>query len=205
MSLFEQPIARRRGSFAAEEGPNDCDGEQSEARLASFRPEHAREIASWVRSARELQWVAPNTPPPLTASKIAAWRKAGGQALVLLPHGGRRPLAYGELNPMQAGAAHWWLGHVVVRPDQRRRGIGLRLLQLMLAEAFEGQGAQRVSLIVFPDNLAAIRCYQRSGFTKKAEEFHRFATGKTLHRLGRMEVDRAAWEAQELALSASAP
>jgi len=196
MAVLGQSISSPRlGPFFAE--LNERDMATGAARLAAFCPEHAVEIASWVRSERDLRWLAPNTAPPLTTDKICAWKKLDGDAFVLLAGEGGRPIGYGELNPMSSGTRHCWLGHVVVRPDQRRRGIGRVLLRSMLAEAFDQLESQRVSLIVFPDNMPAIRCYQGAGFAKTGDEFHRFEHDRSLHRLWRMELQRSSWDRQE--------
>jgi len=102
------------------------------------------------------------------------------------------PLGYGEINPMGGGGGDVWLGHVIVRPDRRGRGMGTFLLRSLLAESFERRNATRVALIVFPDNLAALRCYRRVGFRLAGEEFHRFGGGGPAQRLLRLEITRPA-------------
>ncbi len=160
--------------------------------LIPFEPRHALHIARWA-SGDDLRWLAPNTPPPLTASKVLSWKKENGEALVLATANDLTPFGYGELNLMRNRENCFWLGHIVVRPDLRRRGIGALLLRGLVARAFDHHRAERVSLIVFPDNEAAIRCYRRSGFVKTGDEFHQFLTSREVHRLCRMEISREAW------------
>lgn len=105
----------------------------------------------------------------------------------------RSPWGYGEINPMRNGGEYLWLGHVVVRPDQRGKGLGSTLLRALLAEAFERRNATCVALIVFPDNLAALRCYRRAGFSLSGEEIHQFDGAGPTHRLLRLEITRSAW------------
>ena len=161
--------------------------------LAPFAAMHAFAVAQWAQTA-DLRWLAPNTCPPLTAAKVLAWNKGEGEAFVLLLRGDPWPHGYGELNRMSNRKGHFWIGHIVVRPDRRRRGFGAALVRLLLARAFEHRRADRVSLIVFPDNRAAIRCYDRVGFVKTGEERHPFAGWRTSPRLWRMEMDRPTWE-----------
>lgn len=159
--------------------------------LALFRPWHAPTIARWVRTEQELRWLAPSTPPPLTAEKIVGWKKPDGAAFVLVKGGERAPWGYGEINRWQDCEQHVWLGHVIVRPDQRGRGLGGLLLRALLDEAFERRKSMRVALIVFPDNYAALRCYRRGGFNLSGEEHHQFGHTGPTHRLLRLEIARA--------------
>jgi RimJ/RimL family protein N-acetyltransferase len=126
----------------------------------------------------------------LTAEKVMGWKKSGGEAFVLVKGGEGSPVGYGEINPMRKGGEYLWLGHVVVRPDQRGRGMGSTLLRALLVEAFERRNAALVALIVFPDNLAALRCYRRAGFSQSGEEIHQFDGAGPTHRLLRMEITR---------------
>ena len=161
-------------------------------RLRLFRVWQAPILARWVKSEQQLRWLAPSTPPPLTAEKIVAWKRPGGEAFVLAMGRDDAPAGYGELNPMRSGCGDLWLGHVIVRPDLRGRGVGTFLSRALLSEAFEQRGANRVSLIVFPDNLAALRCYRRAGFITAGEEHHQFGGAGSTHRLLRLEIARPA-------------
>ena len=54
---------------------------------------------------------------------------------------------------------------VAVDPSQRRRGLGQRVLEALLAEG-RSRGAERATLEVASGNQAAIRLYSRAGFQK---------------------------------------
>ncbi len=156
--------------------------------LQHFSPIHAAEIARWVVTDQELHWLAPNTEQPLTAEKVIGWTRPGGIALLLTGPEYAEPVAYGELNPMRNHPNHLWLGHVLVHPDQRGYGTGRAFVRALLAHAFDRLFAVRVSLIVFPQNKAAVCCYRRAGFTIVGEEHHRFGRSGTLYRLLRLEI-----------------
>ncbi len=160
--------------------------------LSPFHPSLALQIAGWVVSEEELRWVAPSTRAPLTAAKVAAWKKPSGEAFTLNRAANGEPIGYGEVNPMRADTDHYWLGHIVVRPDKRGRGSGRALVEALLGHVFGKFCAKRVSLVVFPDNVAAIDCYRRVGFKIVAEEFHRFGGTGPAHRLLRLEINPAA-------------
>lgn len=156
-------------------------------RLAPFDRLFESFVAGWVTSEQELRMLAPSTKLPLTASKVAAWVKPGGHAYLFFHPQDPIPVGYGELNPMKREAQHLWLGHFVVRPDTRRQGVGLSFALAIIDEAFARLGARRISLIVFPENFSAIRCYERAGFRSAGAEIQRFADDPTEHRFLRME------------------
>lgn len=160
-------------------------------RLLPFHDRYAATIERWVTTEQQLRWLAPGTTMPLTAKKVIGWQKPGGRAFVLVPQHDDAPLGYAELNPMQREPEHLWLGHAVIRPDARRQGIGKAFVQVLVRHAFERLGANRISLIVFPENTAAVECYRRAGFAPVREEYHAFGDDHTKHRFLRLEIRRS--------------
>lgn len=69
------------------------------------------------------------------------------------------------------------LKFVVVSPEYRGRGYGREMLALAVKYAFEFTGADAVQLNVFPENAAALRCYQRAGFAQRTLTEGAFAFG----------------------------
>ncbi len=55
------------------------------------------------------------------------------------------------------------INNLAIRPELRRRGLGSRLLQVVIAEAGR-LGAESATLEVRRSNLAAIRLYEQAGF-----------------------------------------
>ncbi len=60
-----------------------------------------------------------------------------------------------------------WLEDLVVRPEQRGRGLGTRLLQSVVEWARK-QGITRISLLTDADNVGARGLYMRHGFRPSA-------------------------------------
>ena len=143
-------------------------------RLAPFHPGYADLVLSWIQDAQEAHWLAPRTPPPLSATKVLHWQAPGHQAFMLIEPGAPAPLGYGELNILNAAARRYWLGHLIVDPARRGRGLGVQLTRLLLWEAFCRQGAREVSLVVFPENRRAIVCYEAAGLRADGHELHDF-------------------------------
>lgn len=144
----------------------------SSLRLQPFQPSLAGTIASWVRDEQEAYWLAPRTKPPITAESVLAWRKPGREPLMLADPRKRRILAYGELNVLSRIRRQMWLGHLIVAPRCRGKGVGLRLTELLLERAHAFHGAESACLVVFPENTAACRCYRAAGMLEIGQEVH---------------------------------
>jgi len=161
--------------------------------VRSFDPQFAATIAAWVPTEIELLWLAPRTPPPLTASKVLGWCTERTTPYLLFADDEPTPSGYAELNHMRTNPSNLWLGHVVIDPNHRGRGLGLRLVTTLLKEAFESRKAGVVSLVVFPDNSRAVRCYMRCGFVAAREENHRFQKSGPPYRMLRLDFPRVRW------------
>lgn len=158
--------------------------------LSPFDRLMAPVVARWARDEQELFWLAPKTPPPLTAAKVVAWASPDGRPLLFYHDDAAEPVGYLELNPMPADWGHFWLGHCVTRPDLRGQGVGRHMIGLTIEFAFRHRRAYRVSLVVFPENTSAIRCYRNAGFVDAGEQWKFFATTGQQHRMIQMTIDR---------------
>jgi ribosomal protein S18 acetylase RimI-like enzyme len=78
-----------------------------------------------------------------------------------------------------------------VDPRHRGRGLGRQLTRLLLRRAFHRYGAWRVSLVVFPENAAAIASYRAAGMYEDGYERHYFASYSRRKRLLRMVATSA--------------
>ena len=161
--------------------------------IIPFDFRYAGTVASWPIDDRDLLWLAPGTLPPLTATKVRSWQRDNKRLFQMQVSGESGPCAYGEINLMRSNPVHNWIGHIIVDPACRGCGIGGRLVALLLREAFVANAAQFVSLVVFPENHAAKRCYQRAGFVYAGDESHRFRKSEPHYRMQRMTVGRRRW------------
>ncbi len=157
-----------------------------QCRLVPFEAPWAALVASWPADARETYWLAPRNAPPLTPMQILAWHTPGRTPYALLLEPQATPVGYGELNVMSSGRRCYWLGHLVINPAQRGRGLGVALTRKLLEEAFVRRGAREVSLVVFPDNLVAIACYRAAGMREDGYETHEFPAYRRVETLLRM-------------------
>jgi RimJ/RimL family protein N-acetyltransferase len=158
--------------------------------LEEFAPPHAQSIATWVTGAEDLMWLAPRTFPPLDAAKVCGWAAPGHQCFTMTHAIRPEPVGYGEINVLNMRRREYWLGHLVIAPAARGRGLGTILTRLLLGRAFVNCGARRVTLVVFPENKAAIRAYQAAGFRSDGYELHHFPPYQRAVELLRMEARR---------------
>ncbi|MCP4593920.1 MAG: GNAT family N-acetyltransferase [bacterium] len=152
-------------------------------RLRRFVHNHAATVAEWVTTDQELFWTAPSIEPPLTARKVLAWAQSRGVPCLLCEGESDDPIGYAELNVMRNCPDQLWIGHVILDPVWRGCGHGVSFMRLLLDHAFDALGAQRVSLIVFPDNHQAIRCYVAAGMMIQGEQFHKYGRPLSSHRM----------------------
>ncbi len=170
--------------------PGRARNRQIRFRLEEFDPAGAALVASWIRDPREAYWLAPKTAPPVTADAVRAWNTPAHEALQLAPLTRRRPVAYGELNELNVERGLYWLGHLIVAPAQRGRGVGLALTKALLRRAFTRYAASEVTLVVFPENVVARACYERAGMREDGWEVHDLPPYGRRVRLVRMAASR---------------
>ena len=151
--------------------------------LCRLLPQHTETVAGWVRDDRELFWLAPSTERPLTAQKVLAWTRARGNPFLLCTGDEDMPIGYAELNPLRDRRSHLWVGHFILAPAWRGRGHGVSFARLLLDRAFNGLGADLVSLIVCPNNRQAIHCYLNAGFKLREEQYHKFGRPAKSYRM----------------------
>ena len=163
-------------------------------RLVAFDPGCAHHVVSWVQGKQEQFWLAPRTEPPLTPDKVAGWADSLRTPWMLVAPGRVEPLAYGELNVLNAYRREYWLGHLIVDPRERGAGAGRQLTRRLIDRAFRSQRARSVSLVVFPDNVAAVNCYRSAGMREDGYEYHEFPVYSRRERLSRFIVDTRDYE-----------
>lgn len=162
-------------------------------RLQLFSPSLAELVVSWVGDRHETMWLAPRTPPPLTVAGFLSWHGPGVQPFVMRTTTIGEPVAYGELNTLSEVERRYWLGHLIVNPSLRGRGYGIELTRLLIRRAFEFHAAREVSLVVFPENRSAIRCYRAAGMVEDGFERHDFPCYGVRVDLVRMVIRSQGW------------
>ncbi|HPF38503.1 MAG TPA: GNAT family protein [Phycisphaerae bacterium] len=151
-------------------------------------------VAGWPKSPRELTWLAPGTPPPLTRAKVCAWRRDDGRRFLFWDRRFDEPCGYAELNRMPDERRRYWIGHFILDPARRGLGLSHAFFQNLVIHAFEDMQASEVLLVVIPENVAAIRCYERGGMLVSGRESKRFDATGGRHTFLRMCIHRRRYE-----------
>lgn len=155
-------------------------------RLRPFHGADADVIVTWVTSPHDTYWLAPRTAPPLTREKVRAWGGPLREQLVLATPDADDAIGYGEVNVLHRNRAEYWLGHIVLDPRERGRGLGVAFTEALLRHAFRRYAAVRVTLVVFEENVPAVRCYRAAGMHDDGHETHFFPAYQRYERLLRL-------------------
>ena len=86
------------------------------------------------------------------------------------------------------------LGRVIGDAQERGKGIGREALGLMQQFAFRTLGLERLELEVHMQNAAALRCYEKAGFTLEGVKRHAFFSDGQFCDVGMMSILRCEFE-----------
>ena len=112
----------------------------------------------------------PAPAPDVIAERIAELMDGGDETIVLLVDGRAHPsepdgLAVLRLRPnLWSRALECYLAELYVIPERRRQGLGLALMEAVMATA-RNAGADRMDLGTGEDDTGARALYERLGFT----------------------------------------
>ncbi len=87
------------------------------------------------------------------------------------------------------------LGMVIAAEQERGKGFGCEALELIKRFAFLTLGLERLELEVHMENAAALRCYQKAGFTLEGVKRHAFFSEGRFCDVGVMSVLREEYRA----------
>ncbi len=88
------------------------------------------------------------------------------------------------------------VGMVIAGGEDRGRGYGTEALELLADFAFTSLGLERIELEVHMDNAAALRCYQKAGFTLEGVKRHAYYNDGRFTDLGMMSILREDWQSR---------
>ena len=88
------------------------------------------------------------------------------------------------------------IGMVIAGTEDRGRGYGTEALELLAEFAFNSLGLERIELEVHMENAAALRCYQKAGFTLEGVKRHAYYNDGRFADLGMMSILREDWLAR---------
>lgn len=118
-------------------------------------PSLCRTLESWLQGPQALErWAGPNLRPGFELADLGFKE---GQSFA--GYVNEQWVAFGQIAPRH-GRLH--LSRLIIRPDFRGHGLGSQWVRALLNTA----PTKAFGLNVYPDNQAAVRCYQRLGFIK---------------------------------------
>lgn len=139
-------------------------------RLRPYDPSDADKIVSWLPDRKSFElWSAGRFAqyPPSAEELNAFYEKQRGENLWAMTafdeEGTAGHVMMRYLDPEKKDLR---LGLIVVDSRHRGKGYGRRMVSMAADYAFTFAGAERVSIAVFTENQAAVRCYEACGFVR---------------------------------------
>lgn len=137
-------------------------------------------IKNWITDERtHAMWCANRFSYPLEkgnfSSVLSELERQGGDIPFCLLNDSEETAAffcYSHNDGMKEGM----LKFVVVNPEFRGKGVAEELIKLASEYAWEN-GAELVHLNVFPENIRALKCYTKAGFTQRKLTENAFVFG----------------------------
>jgi RimJ/RimL family protein N-acetyltransferase len=128
-------------------------------------------LKKWVNNKRvHALWCANKLSYPLTRERLADTLKEQAEnwnayAYTAIDNMGKQIgfFVYAENYMDNSG----YLRYIIMDPNERGKGYGTEMIQLILKYAFEISEVLKVNLNVFDVNEGGIRCYQKAGFEIK--------------------------------------
>lgn len=121
------------------------------------------ELMSWFSDAQSVDiWGGPNFRYPFSRESFVEDCRFEVMQSFILRDPERRVAAFGQYyNRHDRGH----LARLIANPAMRRRGVGKRLITMLIQVAREQHGFSECSLFVYRDNEPAYHCYLALGFT----------------------------------------
>ena len=140
------------------------------------KPNDYLAIASWIVDAAECKrWAGPGVRFPFSGQELPALLDGTApivpgeirKSFVLVESCelDPQPRTIGFAQIVQEDAVQFRLARIVVAPHKRGAGMGKLLCEMLLAEIAALPSARSVRLFVQGDNVAALRIYDKLGFT----------------------------------------
>ncbi len=136
--------------------------------LRGFETGYDAVVAGWATTAQEVGLLAGKVEWPFPVELVRNWRKVDDDIQPYLYYDRERPVGYAELW-LDAEEDEVELARIILAPEVRGKGLGPVFVRALLGPALDS-GYSDVFLRVRPDNVPAIRTYERVGFLRVADE-----------------------------------
>ena len=166
----------------------------SRVMLREYRSEDFSSIRAWVNDEATTRWMSTRFWPPQTEVDTQEFLSRMLQS----SHNGYNFIIADVQDESYIGQldmfrVDWRLrqgeiGMVIGNGEMRGQGYGQEALELMKRFAFSNLGLERLELEVHMDNKAAIRCYEKAGFTLEGIKRHAYWTDGRFGDVGMMSI-----------------
>jgi RimJ/RimL family protein N-acetyltransferase len=163
-------------------------------RLEKFDRMHFHNLISWIDSEETLVQIAgrqmtfPVTEEQLDVSQADKNRHAF--SILNLETG--EPIGHCELYLLEDSAKIDRL--IIGDPSMKGKGLCAEIIKLLLAYGFDVLNQSKIELNVFDWNTAAIRCYEKSGFSNNSHKTTQFEINGKMWLALNMSIDKATYE-----------
>lgn len=137
--------------------------------LAPYQQDDLELLRRWIRTKEDaLLWSGHQCELPLTQLQITKFQLPSECSPYMIRQGESK-IGYIELH--KKGPKHLHLARVLIgEQGQRGRGVGKMVLHMISRWAFNHAGLKLLTLNVYENNLAALKCYQNVGFFVKSKK-----------------------------------
>lgn len=149
-------------------------------RLISFQKKHFQILIDWIIDEDTmLKFAGIGFTYPLSFKQLEEYIEEHPERLIYLGvDENYKPMAYGEIIPQDKDSAR--LGHLIIGESQQRgKGLGQKLIQLLNEEAQLKLKINTMELFLLGGNSAAEKCYLKYGFKFVHNDFQISHKGKT--------------------------
>ena len=164
-----------------------------------LKSEHIPDIVSWIESESDMvQWAGSVFTWPLTQKQFKEHLEKGKkQPQTLYPFvlvKDDRVMGYCELSDFHRHTNKANLTRVIISPADRNKGIATVMIKEVLNFGFETLDLNRVALGVFDFNKAAIKCYEKIGFSLEGTMRESARVGNTYWNCHLMSILKREWK-----------
>ena len=149
-------------------------------RLEKFGSDHYADLISWIENEEALmQFAGPAYSFPLTPEQLdISVSDKNRIAFRIVNNETDLSIGHAEIYLLDNSAK---IGRILIGDkEQRGKGLGKQIVNLLLDYAFSNLNRTTVELNVFDWNIAAIKCYEKTGFTKNLDKkLERKISGQT--------------------------
>ena len=161
--------------------------------LRAREPEDAPYLHAWQSDPETMTWwdrVYPPLPPDLLAPRLADAPPPSfaEPSFLVADRATGTPIGWCGLHHPSVVHRHAELAVLVGDPAYRGRGYGADATRTLCRFGFERMGLARITLTVFPGNVAARRTYERVGFVEEGLRRRAFWKRGAWHDLVHMAV-----------------